>query len=377
MQPKPGYKHPHPHRTPQPGVAGYKRSAHTNTDTPQHASQEWRGAAETRAQGRTPRPHTPATSGGVQVEHAHKHTHTPTPQPGVAGRSQNQRPTAHTHTPHPSQEWRGTGGARTQTHTHPTTPAWTGGAQPKPETNCTDPHRTPQPGVAGYKWSAHTITHTPHHPSMDWRGAAKTGDQLHRPTPHTPARSGGVQAERAHKHTHTPPPQHGLAGRSQNRRPTAQTHTAHPSQEWQGTSGVRTQSHTHPNTPARSGAAQPEPEPKHTHPHRTPQPGVAGYKRSAHTKTHTPQQASMDWRGAAETRADTHTPYPSTPTQDPSQDHFLSVYVFSFDPQKFIDGSTSSPGCSVINENPGLFKFWADLVEPWITIKSPKAAIWS
>ena len=50
---------------------------------------------------------------------------------------------------------------------------------------------------------------------------------------------------------------------------------------------------------------------------------------------------------------------------------------FSIDPQKFIDGSTSSPGCSVINENPGLFKFWADPVKPWITNKGPKAAAWS
>ena len=49
------------------------------------------------------------------------------------------------------------------------------------------------------------------------------------------------------------------------------------------------------------------------------------------------------------------------------------IYFFS----KFIDGSTSSPGCSVINENPGLFKFWADPVKPWITNKGPKAAIWS
>ena len=57
--------------------------------------------------------------------------------------------------------------------------------------------------------------------------------------------------------------------------------------------------------------------------------------------------------------------------------HFLSVYFFSIDPQKFIDGSTSSPGCSVINENPGLFNFWADPVKPWITNKGPKAAIWS
>ena len=59
-----------------------------------------------------------------------------------------------------------------------------------------------------------------------------------------------------------------------------------------------------------------------------------------------------------------------------SHTHFLSVYFFSIDPQKFIDGSTSSPGCSVIYENPGLFKFWADPVKPWITNKGPKAAIW-
>ena len=39
--------------------------------------------------------------------------------------------------------------------------------------------------------------------------------------------------------------------------------------------------------------------------------------------------------------------------------HFLSVYFFSIDPQHFVDGSTSSPGYSVIGENPGLFKFWS------------------
>ena len=39
--------------------------------------------------------------------------------------------------------------------------------------------------------------------------------------------------------------------------------------------------------------------------------------------------------------------------------HFLSVYFFSIDPQHFVDRSTSSPGYSVIGENPGLFKFWS------------------
>ena len=38
--------------------------------------------------------------------------------------------------------------------------------------------------------------------------------------------------------------------------------------------------------------------------------------------------------------------------------HFLSVFCFSIDPQHFVDGSTSSPGYSVIGEHFGLFKFW-------------------
>ena len=63
MQPKPEPNHTHPHRTPQPGVAGYKRSAHTKT-------------------------------------------HIPTPQLGEAGCSRNPSSKTHTHTAHPSQEWR-------------------------------------------------------------------------------------------------------------------------------------------------------------------------------------------------------------------------------------------------------------------------------
>ena len=353
-QPKPEPKHARAHRAPEPGVAGYKRSAHTNTHTPQHPSYEWRGAAETRAQAHAPTPHTPARSGGVQAERAHKHTHTPTPQPGVAGHSRNPTPSTHSHSAHPSHEWRGTSGARTQTrtlntqarkgaehpqpepkdtrphgtpqpgvaghkrgahqaHTPPNTPARSGGAQPKPEPKHTHPHRTPQPGVAGYKRSARTSTRTPQHPSQEWRGAAETRAQAHPPTPHTPARSGGVQAERAHKHTHTPTTRPGVAGRSRNTSPSTLTHTAHPSQEWRGTSRARTQTHTGPNTPARNGGVQPKPEPKHTHPHRTPQPGVAGYKRSGHTSTHRPQHPSQEWRGAAETRAQAHIPTTHAP----------------------------------------------------------------
>ena len=148
-----------------------------------------------------------------------------------------------------------------------------------------------------------------------------------------------MQAE----HTHSPTTQPGVAGRSRNPSPNTHTHTSHPCQEWLDASGARTQ----PNTPARSGGAQPKPEPKHTHPHRapvarsgwveaehaqspTPQPGVAGRSRNpspntcTHTahpwlgvagckrSTHTAQHPSQEWRGAAETRAQTHTPTPRT-----------------------------------------------------------------
>ena len=47
---------------------------------------------------------------------------------------------------------------------------------------------------------------------------------------------------------------------------------------------------------------QPKRKPKHTHPRRAPKPGPAGCKQSAHTSTR------QELRGAAETRAQTHTP---------------------------------------------------------------------
>ena len=241
------------------------RSTHTNTHTPKHTSQEWRGAAKTRVQGHTPTPHAAARSGGVHAERAQKHTHTSKTQPGVAGRRQNPSLSTHIHTGRCSQEWRGTSGARTETHTHPNSQARSGGAQPKPEPKDTHPRHTPQPGVAGYKRSAQTNTHKPQYPSQGWQGAAETRSQGHKLTPHAPARDGGVQAE-------------------------------------------RTQTHTHPNTQARSGGVQPKPELRHPHPRCTPQPGVAGYKRGAHTNTHRPQQSSQEWRHAVKTPDQAQTP---------------------------------------------------------------------
>ena len=293
------------------------------------------------------------------------------PQPGVAGRSRNPSPSTHTHNAHPSQEWRGTGGAHTPAHTHPNTPARRGGAQPRPEAKHTHPRRTPRPGVAGYKQSADTSTHTAQHPSQEWRGAAETGAQAHTPTPHTPARSGGVQGERPHHHTHTPTPQAGVARRSRNpsqantptphtparsggvqaghahkqtQTPTTQpgvakrsrnpspntdTHTAHPSQEWRGTGGARTPTRTpqHPSqewrgaaktraqtptaapqTPARSCGVQGERPHHHTHTP-APQPGVVGRNPNSdpNTPTHA-AHASQEWLGTRGARTQTSTP---------------------------------------------------------------------
>ena len=245
--------------------------AHKHAHTPQHRSQEWPGAAETGAQAHPPTPPTPARTGGVQAEHAHKHTHTQTPQPGVAGRSPNPSRGTHTRSARPSREWQGT------------------------------------------KPSAHTSAHTPQHPSQQWWGTAETRAEARTATPHIRARSGGVQRERVYKQTHSPTPQPGVAGRSGNPSPSTHTHTAHPDQEWRGTNRGRTQTHTHPNTPARSGGAQLKPEPKRTHPHRKLQPGVSGYRRNTHTNTHTPQYPSQEWPGAAETRAQARTPTVHTP----------------------------------------------------------------
>ena len=287
--------HQHTHTPkPQPGVAGRSRNPSPNTHThTEHPCQEWLGASGARTRAHT-QPNTPARSDGAQPKAEPEHTNPQrTPQPGVGGRNRNPSANTHTHTAHPCQGWLGASGARTRAHTQPNTPASSGGVQPKPEPKHTHPRRPPRPGVAGWAGRAPTPAHT---------------------QPNTPARSGGAQPKPEPKHTHprrapqpgvagckrsahtgTDTPQHpskGWRGATQNPSPNTHTDGAHPSQEWRGTRGARTSAHTQPNTPARSGGVQPRPEPKHTHPRRAPQPGVAGYKGSAHTSTHTAQHPS-------------------------------------------------------------------------------------
>ena len=90
------------------------------------------------------------------------------------------------------------------------------------------------------------------------------------PTHHKPKIGMAGYKQRVHTDTHTATSKPTMAGRSRRPSPSTHTHAAHPSQEWRGTRGARTQTLTDPNTPARSGGAQPQPEPKHTQQHRTP-----------------------------------------------------------------------------------------------------------
>ena len=118
QQPKP--KHTPPHRTPSQEGQGTRRDAHTSSDTRQHVSQEWRGAAETRAQAHTPTPHTRAVNGGVQAERAHNHARPKAPAKNGGVQTK----------------------AQAQPHT-PQTPARNGGGKPQPVPKHT--HRRPQP----------------------------------------------------------------------------------------------------------------------------------------------------------------------------------------------------------------------------------------
>ena len=188
-------------------------------------------------QGGTP-PATTKARGQVLNNNGHR-----VPQTRTAGTTHSERRHGHRcqatpnpQTTNPSQEWRGT---PTHTPQHPS-PEWRSAAETRAQAQT---HRTHRPGLAGYKRSAHTKSHSPN-PSQDWRGTAETRAEANTHRIPQPGLAGYRRS--AYTKTHNPIPQRGMAGRSGN----------------------------------------PSPSP---HPHSTPQPGVAGYRRSAHSKTHNPK----------------------------------------------------------------------------------------
>ena len=215
--------------------------------------------------------------------------------------TQTQARTQNTHITNLSQEWRGAGGARTQTHTlqHPSQ-GWRGqkntvtethparisarisGVTPKPERAHT--HRTPQPGLARYRQITHTTTHTPTtQPGLAGRTRART--ETHTATLPTPARIGGVKPKLVPGPAQ-PKPKKAKArnGWVQAERARQHTHPNTPPRIGRGISKTQTCTHT-PQSDARIGRVKQKPAPEYTH--RTPQPGLAGYRRSANTNVHT------------------------------------------------------------------------------------------
>ena len=196
--------------------------------------------------------HPHATSGppgraGASGARARPHTHPNNPTT-MGGAQPRPAPSTHANTAHPSRERRGASGARAQTHTRPDTAARTGGARHQPRPNRTPPHSIPNQEV---------------------------------------------HAGRARKHTHTPTPPQGVAGRSRNPDLSTHAHTAHQNRERLGAGGTRahdarpialttkgrvqaeTQSHPQtPQTPAGKRGATPQTVPENTHPR--PEPGLAG-----------------------------------------------------------------------------------------------------
>ena len=108
--------------------------------------------------------------------------------------------------------------------------------------NLEDTHQPRSAGHLPRLEPTHQHTHPTTQPGKKTSGAANTRSQAHAPTPHTPARIGGVQAQGGHQHTQ-------------------------------------------PNTPARNGRVKAKPEPKHTH--QKPEPGMAGCSQNGEPKTRT------------------------------------------------------------------------------------------
>ena len=116
------------------------------------------------------------------------------------------------------------------------------------------------------RWSPHTNTHTPT-PQPAVVGRNQSPNPKPKPTLHNPARTGGVQGERAHKHTHRNTPAR-IGGVKAKTRTQAHSPTAHTRARNGGVQAERAENHTHthPNTAARNGGAQLKPE-RSTHNH--------------------------------------------------------------------------------------------------------------
>ena len=130
-------------------------------------------------------------------------------------------------------------------------PARKGGEQAGRAHKHTPPHSTPNQEVQKTTRDGRTITHTPQHPPKEWRGAAETQAPARTPTVHTGTGNGGVQAERARNHA----------------RPISATTKG----------GVQAETQAQPRTaqtPAGKRGTTPQTVPKHTRPR--PQPGLAG-----------------------------------------------------------------------------------------------------
>ena len=180
------------------------------------------------------------------------------------------------------------------------------------------PDSTPEPGKAGNKRGAGTNTHTSRRPSQEWRGVA----------------------------------------------PTTHPRTAAPTKRCRRPRGTGTRAHTHPKNPPRTGGAHPKSRPENTRPHRTPEPGTAGCRQSAHATTHVPypqprkvgcrpkpkpNRKHRKFQPAKEGRH--HKPYPHTPAQDPNQDcrgyrnpHPTTTRTQTQAPQNSRKPSVQSPG---------------------------------
>ena len=363
-QPQPEPEHTCPHRTTEPGMLGYKRGTQTQPNTPAknggvqvqraqntpvpkpglgmagrtgnrhpsthshpaHPSEDWRGAGRERTQRNTPQHPSQDRRGDSQNENPQTRTTNPSQKWRRTGGERIQTHTAE----HASQEWRGSAETRTQAHaptphtrarncgqhveraqenTHPNRPGRNGGVQAERAQKHMNP--TPQPGKAGRSrhphrsthihtahpsqdspaaGRAHTQSHMPEHPSQDWRGASRN------PNPHARTTNPSQDWRGTRRvHTEKPPgqqPSQEWRDAARNLNCSTHTHTAHPGPDWQ------------------SERQNPYPDKRTTNPRKALSRTVGGP-----TQRHTPQSSRQEWPGAAETRAQAHTPTPHIPTR--------------------------------------------------------------